>query len=96
MIKMLFLVPLSFLAFGCATTPRCAITGNSQTIFRDSKACEVRIRQVVVASKMSLPSSVKVADLSTWEMGWVDSELRNGVLYGGHFTLMPPEVSEKK
>lgn len=96
MTKMLFLVPATLLTFGCATTPKCAITGNSQTIFRDTKACEVRIRQVVVASKLSLPNSVKAADLSTWRVGWVNSELRNGVLYGGHFTLTPPEISEKK
>lgn len=80
---------------GCSTAPKCGSNANSETIFLDTKTCEVRIRQVLVASKMNLPKSVKTADLTSWELDWVASDLSNGQIQFGHFVLKPPQVSEK-
>lgn len=80
---------------GCATGPKCGNAADSQTIFADTKTCSVRIRQVLVASKMNLPQSVKASDLTTWRLDWSESEFVSGRLTGGHFVLVPPGMEEK-
>jgi len=87
---------LSAIFTGCATGPKCGNAADSQTIFTDTKTCSVRIRQVLVASKMNLPTSVKESDLTIWRLEWVDSELVNGHIQSGHYKLAPPDVVESR
>ena len=90
------LISLTIIALGgCTTATKCGSTKNSETIFSDTKTCEVRIRQVLVASKMNLPSSVKSSDLPNWDLDWSSSDLVNGQIQLGHFVLRPPQVTEK-
>lgn len=80
---------------GCLTAPKCGSSRDSETVFSDTKTCEVRIRQVLVVSKMSLPKSVKSSDLTTWDLDWVGSDLADGQIEFGHFILKPPQPMEK-
>lgn len=80
---------------GCATGSKCGNVGDSQTVFSDTKTCQVRIRQVLVASKMNLPKSVSASDLTTWQLQWVGSEFDSGRIAGGHYILVPPNMEQK-
>lgn len=86
------LVILAFAgAAGCATSPKCETSEGSQTVFSGPSGCEVRIRQVSIASKMDLPKAVRASDLTTWRLDWSDSKFQNGRIESGHFLLVPLE-----
>lgn len=86
----------AFALVGCSTAPKCGSSANSETIFSDPKTCSVRIRQVLVATKMNLPNSVKSSDLTAWELDWQDSDLKDGRIQLGHFVLTPQTTSGSK
>lgn len=74
---------------GCATTPKCGNPAAANLVYSDPKTCEVRIRQVVIGSKMQIPESLKGPSLASYEMTWVDSVLLDGKIQVGHFVLVP-------
>lgn len=74
---------------GCATSPKCGNPAGSNPVYSDPKVCEVRIRQVVVGSKMQIPESLKGPSLASFEMTWVDTSLVDGKIQIGHFVLVP-------
>lgn len=74
---------------GCATTPKCGNLAEANLVYTDPKTCEVRIRQVVVGSKMQIPESLKGPALVSYEMTWVDTLLVDGKIQVGHFVLIP-------
>ena len=94
--RTIILLIVAFALSACTTTPKCANNGNSETIFSIGKTCEVRIRHVLIASKMNLPRSVKEAELTTWHLEWVDSNLVSGNIQGGHYRLTPLETEQAR
>ena len=74
---------------GCATSPKCGNPSGANTIYIGAKTCEVRIRQVVIGSKMQIPESLKGPALATHELTWADSILVDGNIQVGHFVLIP-------
>lgn len=84
-----------FLFSACSTSPKCGVAKDSITVFENEKSCSVRIRQVTIGSEMSLPKSVKPADLIFWNLGWSDSALKNGRIEVGHFVLSPPSMHDQ-
>ena len=74
---------------GCATSMKCGNPAGANLVYSDSKTCEVRIRQVVVGSKMQIPYSLKGPALASYEMTWVDTSLVDGKIQVGHFVLIP-------
>jgi hypothetical protein len=81
---------------GCATGPKCGNAADSQTVFTDAKTCSVRIRQVLVVSKMDLPTGVKESELTSWRLEWIESELVNGRIRGGHYQFVPPDMAKSQ
>ena len=86
--KWILLVPLFALA-GCASSPKCGIDKASSVVFTDNRSCVVRIRSVLIGSKMNLPKSVSSSDLVNWQLAWRESEFKDGQVVAGHFVLMP-------
>lgn len=86
---MKYLICLLPFVVGCATSPKCGNLAGSNLVYSDPKTCEVRIRQVVVGSKMQIPESLKGPDLASFEMTWVDTSLVDGKIQVGHFVLIP-------
>ena len=80
-----------FLLFftGCATSPKCGNPSGANTLYAEAKTCEVRIRQVVIGSKMRIPESLKGPGLASHELSWADSSLVDGKIQLGHFVLIP-------
>ena len=79
---------LPFLA-ACATSPKCGNPAGSNIVYSDPKTCEVRIRQVLVGTKMQIPESLKGPALVSYEMTWVDTMLVDGKIQIGHFVMIP-------
>lgn len=83
-----FTLVLPLLA-GCATSPKCGNPAGANLVYSDPKTCEVRVRQVVVGSRMQIPESLKGPSLASFELTWVDSSLVDGKIQVGHFVLIP-------
>lgn len=90
-LKMTLSFIVSTVLTACATGPKCGNAADSQTVFTDAKTCSVRIRQVLVASKMNLPSAAKTSGFATWRFEWTESAFVSGRVSGGHFTLSPAD-----
>ena len=86
---MKYLICILPLLVGCASSQKCGNPAGSNIVYSDSKSCDVRIRQVIVGSKMQIPNSLKGPALAASEMTWVDSSLVDGKIQVGHFVLVP-------
>lgn len=86
---MRYLLLIALAVSGCATAPKCGNPVSTNTVYMDSKTCDVRIRQVVIGSKLQIPESLKGSDLASYEMTWVESKLVDGKIQLGHFALIP-------
>jgi hypothetical protein len=74
---------------GCATSPKCGNPAGASTVYATSKTCEIRIRQIVVGSKMRIPESLKGPNLTSHELTWTETSLVDGKIQFGHFVLVP-------
>ena len=75
---------------GCAANQKCGNPAGTATIYDGTKTCKVRIRQALVGTDLNIPKSIKSNNLAGWHLTWVESQLIDGKIQLGHFSLLPP------
>lgn len=84
------------LCAGCSTTPRCGDLAGARVVYVGPRSCDVRIRQVTIASQLKIPEILKKAELAGLRLQWVDPGLVDGQVIMGHFILAPKVISEEQ
>ncbi len=80
---------ISFIAVGCAHSPKCGNPEGARVIFTGEKSCTVRIRQVTMGTELKIPKSLKGSALADFTLEWVEPTLESGRIELGHFVLIP-------
>lgn len=84
------------LCAGCSTTPRCGDLVGARVVYVGPRSCDVRIRQVTIASQLKIPESLKKAELAGLRLQWVDPRLVDGQVIMGHFVLASKDAREDR
>ncbi|MBN8542480.1 MAG: hypothetical protein J0L82_18970 [Deltaproteobacteria bacterium] len=85
---------ISFIAVGCAHSPKCGNPEGARVIFAGEKSCTVRIRQVTMGTELKIPQSLKGAALADFMLEWVEPTLESGRIELGHFVLISSSAKE--
>lgn len=86
------ILTLTLFVVGCAHKPNCGILPEAKVVLY-ANSCKQRIKHVVLGNDLKIPESLK-KDLSLFDVGWKEPELKNGKIETGSFIILTDE--EKK
>lgn len=86
---MKFILPLLLLMTGCASSPKCGSGTSKSAVYFTPDSCNVRIKDVVIGSELSVPETLKESESLTHDVSWVETSVVAGKIQTGHFVLSP-------
>ena len=93
---MKLLVPLTLFFTACASTPKCGPSTSKSAVYFNAKTCDVRIKEVIIGSELSIPEALKESDQVTHDVSWAGTSVQDGKIQAGHFVLSPRKTDHSK